>query len=159
MTSEQAKLTLERIRQARRVVLAIPRELFDMGAWTFVKDCGTTHCIGGWLRIDEWFQRNTPINEYFRLDYGYVYPSEWAITHTDGLSTLLAHVMGIRTGEAKALFGLPINHPDAPETLEDVLRLLGELERKYTPYAVGIIPDDPDWNPAALEDSKSNPPI
>lgn len=137
MNSEQAKETVERIRQARRVISQINPDLFDMGSWTGFNGCGTTHCVGGWLRLDPWFQENTSILDMFTVDYGYVYVSEWSITNDSVLATLLAGVMGIGTSEAKTLFGLPLGRLDAPETIEDTLKLLDVLEEKYAQIAEG----------------------
>jgi hypothetical protein len=132
MTSEEARKTIERLEQAKRVMLAVKPELFSMNAWTGLNECGTTHCVGGWLRLDPWFQENTTILDIFSHDYGYVYVTEWSITHSSGLATLLAEVMNIRTSEAKALFGIPIDHPSAPETLDEVVCYLDVLRDVYT---------------------------
>lgn len=130
MTNEQDERTLERIRQARRVMLAVPKGRFNMGFWTRSSSCGTTHCVGGWLRLDEWFQKNTPITDIFVFRDGWVFPSKWSLN--EELPIILAGAMEIRTSEAKILFGLPVGNPDAPETIEGVLRYLDKLERRYS---------------------------
>lgn len=137
MTSKQAEITLERIRQAKRVLEGVKPELFDIGYWTAQSDCGTKHCVGGWLRLDAWFQENTSISNLFNLDYGYVYPTEWSCSHFGGLAPLLADMMQIRTHEAKDLFGLPIDNPNAPETVAEALKYLDGLETSYLKFVGG----------------------
>jgi hypothetical protein len=134
MTSEEAKRTLERLKEARRVMLAVKPGEFDMGSWTGLNECGTTHCVGGWLRLDPWFQANTTILDIFSHENRYVYVTEWSITHDSCLATLLADVMNIKTSEAKTLFGLPLGWHDTPDTIEEVIAYIQELERRYTLY-------------------------
>jgi hypothetical protein len=135
MEKTEAQKTLERIRQAKRVMSGVDKDKFDMGSWTGLNECGTTHCVGGWLRCDPWFIENTEIRDVFRYEHGYVFVTEWSSTNMSGIETLLANMMGIRTSEAKTLFGLPLGQLGTPDTIEDVLRYLDELEQRYTRIA------------------------
>lgn len=75
---------------------AIPRRLFDMRSFGPAEDCGTTHCIGGWMRAyaqhdgnlwnPEWAQLNgdfaplffpTDFDNYFsEQDYATITPQQ-----------------------------------------------------------------------------------
>jgi hypothetical protein len=59
---------VERLRQLRRVVTAAPADRFDMRRFCTVgRSCGTAYCAVGWAALDPWFQKETPMSDYFDL--------------------------------------------------------------------------------------------
>jgi hypothetical protein len=58
----------ERLRQLRRVVAAAPEDRFEMRRFcTADQRCGTAYCAAGWAALDPWFQKETPMSDYFDL--------------------------------------------------------------------------------------------
>jgi hypothetical protein len=95
----------ERLRQLRRVVAAAPADRFEMRRFcTAGQPCGTAYCAAGWAALDPWFQKETPMSDYFDL-----------VDHEQGTLVLandnrncfrgLATIFDLDGIESKELFG------------------------------------------------------
>jgi hypothetical protein len=128
----------ERLRQLRRVVAAAPADLFVMDRFcTMNQPCGTAYCAAGWAALDPWFQKETPMSDYFDL-----------VDHEQGTLVLanvsrncfrgLATIFDLDGIESKELFGadLPLGcKVSQAAVIANIDRLLrGEAT---IPYAEG----------------------
>jgi hypothetical protein len=95
----------ERLRQLRRVVTAAPADRFVMDRFCRASQpCGTAYCAAGWAVLDPWFQKETPMLDYFEMcnfNNETVVISYDPVTCFRGLATIfdLDHI------ETEALFG------------------------------------------------------
>jgi hypothetical protein len=99
--------------------------------------CGTTYCAAGWAALDPWFQKETPMLDYFAL---VSFDKETLVVPRDlrdgfhGLST----VFNIESADTEKLFGgcLPIGcQVSQAAVIANIDRLLHSEET--IPYAEG----------------------
>lgn len=66
---ESKEMYVERLKQLRRVIEAVPEDRLDMSVWCNpYHACGTSYCAGGWAAVDPWFRENTEIGSIFVVD-------------------------------------------------------------------------------------------
>lgn len=67
---------IEALKQARRIMVDL-KIGFDMRCLNHFKpDCGTAHCLAGWICLDPWFRANTAIGQSTRArENGVVEPA------------------------------------------------------------------------------------
>jgi hypothetical protein len=141
------KPNVEVLQQLERVLDSIPETRFDMEAWTDNGRCGTTHCLAGWARLDEWMLANTRIEEIFTAQE--LKPGEFRVSSIGGGTTAvgrLADMCGVHADDAAALFAWRSNRsgrrgmPNVPK--ESVRENLRRLARGEAPYLYSDTPKE-----------------
>lgn len=132
---------IERLQQALRLLDEIPDDRFHMRAVTEDCECGTAHCLAGWMAVDSWFRQNTNVNEIIPADW---HRPSWPHIGRNASQLVsdavydLSQMLGIDERSGSRLFADGLNRAYGPhavsksEVRENLERLIrGEPAKAY----------------------------
>jgi hypothetical protein len=96
--SDMANIQL--LKKAIEVLDNVPKGMLHMNAITDNAECGTAHCLAGWLSVDPWFRKHTEINDIIPHDW-----NDWILPRGDN-GAKLANVFDISLIDSSKLFDM-----------------------------------------------------
>lgn len=89
------------LKKAIKVLDNVPKGMLHMNAITDKAECGTAHCLAGWLSVDPWFRKHTEINDIIPHDW-----NDWNVPSEKSTTNKLAGMLDISYKDSCRLFAM-----------------------------------------------------